>query len=249
MRFTAIATLLMVAVTIAVTPALRMDLLRLLGGAVETQDETQAESQTRTGAGDTGQRLAEIPRQVLDSLPVASRAGADARPAEPAQRRMALDLNALAPAAGPDSGADAAGSLQVAALPPVSDPLHDSEIFRLSDLAPAAPPTPAPATDFRAGVDPQVVDPQGVALFVAIGSFDTLREAATLVRRHADWDPMIHRAKMNERMRHVVVLGPFESGDVGAVLKRLRETGIAEPWPLAVQLRPGLEVKGLELLG
>lgn len=230
MRFTALAIFLMIAATVGVTPGLRLDLMQMVGDVASTSPEA--------APAPASQQLAGIPRQVLDSLPEAA-PPAVAEPADP--QRLAVELNDLAPAAG---GESELGAVQVAALPPVNDPLHDTDILRLSELAPAAPRLEPPALDDRVSVPGE-----GFALFVAIGSYDGLREAAEVVRRHADWDPMIHRAVMNERMRHVVVLGPFESGDVGAVLKRLRDIGIAEPWPLAVQLRPGLAVKGLDLFG
>lgn len=236
MRFTVIASLLMVAVTIGVTPGLRMDLVQLLRGFVPGAEEA--------GSEPAGDRLARIPHRVLESLPDAA---AGSTEAQSAPRRLAVGLNDLAPAAGPQSGsmaADDPGALQLAALPPSADPLHDTEILRLSELAPAARPDQPPLDEQLPAIDPQTV-----ALFVAIGSYDSLREAAAVVRRHAEWDPMVHKAVMNERLRHVVVLGPFESHDVGPVLSRLREAGIAEPWPLAVQLRPGLRVKGLDLFG
>ena len=239
MRFTFIATLIMIGVTVGVTPGLRHDLLRLWTDAAPVAKDG--------GAEPASQRLARIPRRILQSLPEAE---PPAEPLAPEPQRLAIDLNDLAPAAGPgqerNDGAYAAslGAVQVAALPPSADPLHDTELLRLSDLEPAAPAIPGGENGGRAGLEPQ-----GFAVFVAIGSYDGLSEAADAVRRHADWEPMIHKAVMNERLRHVVVLGPFESGDVGAALKRLREIGVTEPWPLAIQLRPGLSVKGLEIFG
>ena len=237
MRFTLIATLLMIGATIGVTPGLRLDLMQMLEGAAPAEGEAAHAA--------AGQRLSRIPDQVLDSLPEAQ---PESTEPEPVRQRLTVELNDLSPAAGPGAGeaspAQDIGAVQVAALPPGDEPLHDTEILRLSDLAPAAPHIEAPEDADRARLDPQ-----GFALFVAIGSYESLREAAKVVRRHADWDPMIHKAVLNERLRHVVVLGPFESDDVGAVLERLREAGVAEPWPLAVQLRPGLSLKSLDIFG
>ena len=249
MRFTAIATLLMIGATIGVTPGLRMDLAEIFEIGVFEQEAAD---------GLARQRLASIPRQVISNLPsseAAEESGPEAPPQAPVETstaQMTAQLNALEPAAGvvldfasPDAAAgspaaaEGASGQLVASLPPSNDPMHQAEIFRLSDLAPAARPDPAlPETDEFS-----------FAVFVAIGSYEDLDEATATLERHAKWDPMIHKAVMNERMRHVVVLGPFLSRDVGEVLARVRKAGIDNPWPLAVRLRPGLSLKTLDLLG
>lgn len=249
MRFTFIAAALMIGVTIGVTPGLRADLARMLAGLSTEREANVAR-----------QRLAGIPRRVLASLPEAEPTTILAADSETPEFRLAARLEELAPAAGEEAapagavapGPEEAGMIQVAALPAVDDPLHESEILRLSDLAPAA----APTDDFRVeqGAEPAAGAAQtqeaavpGVALFVAIGSYPDLAAAAETVRRYAAWQPLIHKAVMNERLRHVVVLGPFSGSDIDAAIERARKAGIDDPWPLAVKLQPGLSVKGLDL--
>ena len=138
MRFVMIAVAIMVVATVATTPKLRSQLADVVLASADSaaRDRQAARVAISDIPGTVIARLP-LPQEAIPETPEAE-TGPAREPAPPAA--AAAGLNELAPAGGREArpADETPGTVQVASLPPIADPLHSGETTMLSDLMPAA---------------------------------------------------------------------------------------------------------------
>lgn len=93
--------------------------------------------------------------------------------------------------------------------------------------------------------------PLTAAGYIVIGSFQSPERAAALMTAQGQWQPTLREVRVDGRLYHRVLVGPFELSDLDSALQRILAAGLADAWRLTVKApkNDGLVAKSLEILG